>query len=113
MAHTTKVYDMATLTRIEAIILEETTIRGSYSAIILYNDHYHMASQIDREHGLCFNSREREILKVYTLPDSPHLILRVRAWEYPFIVPAFYDAGLHYDFMTLEEAKQAIHDYSL
>lgn len=113
MEQTTKVFDMATLIRKDAIILEEFLFRGTQSAIILAEGHYYMASQIDREHGLCYNSHDRDILTIFNEKDSPHLICRVRSWENPYFIPAYYEAGIPYDFITLEEAKQAIKHYSL
>lgn len=113
MKQTITVFDMATLTRKDAIILEYFLYHGYQSAIIISAGHYYIATQIDREHGLCISTRDRGIITTYTEPESKHTICMMRNRENPYVVPALYDTGIYYDYSTIEEAKQAIKKYLL
>lgn len=113
MAQTTSVFDMATLTRTDAIILEEYLNCGFQSAIIYHEGHYYIAEQIDRVHGLCFNSRDRAIITTYNEPETKHIICMMRNCKNPYFVPALLNAGIDYDYSTLNEATQAIKKYLL
>lgn len=108
-----KVFDMATLTRTDAIILEEFIYRGDKLAVISVNGNYYLALQIDREHGLCFNSRYRRINAIFEDPKSHHFICRMCTPENNYFVPALDSAGIDYDCSTLDEAKQLIKYYLL